>query len=106
MTEEDRKLTVETETVEAPVANNLLLSNNSNVVAPNPSIPSASTSTSPLHREIVDDSVATANTTSNVVQHNLPTIDNNLMDSDATSHNQDRSLAFRHKQGRNINVNE
>ncbi|AJT16338.1 Vac7p [Saccharomyces cerevisiae YJM1208] len=89
MTEEDRKLTVETETVEAPVANNLLLSNNSNVVAPNPSIPSASTSTSPLHREIVDDSVATANTTSNVVQHNLPTIDNNLMDSDATSHNQD-----------------
>ena len=94
MTEEDRKLTVETETVEAPVVNDLLLSNNSNsnsntVAISNPIIPSASISASPLHREIKDDSGSIAITTNNVLEHNLPTIDNNLMDSDATSHNQD-----------------
>lgn len=89
MTEEDRKLTVETETVEAPVANNLLLSNSNNVIVTNPTIPSASTSTSPLHREIIDDSSIASNAVNNVLEHNMSTIDANIMDSDAMSHNPD-----------------
>lgn len=88
MTEEDRKLTVETETVEAPVANNLLLSNN-NVTVTNPNVPSASTSTSPLHREAMGDAATTASTTNSnaVLEHNVSSIDNNLMDADALPHN-------------------